>query len=67
MPTTLDIRRPSPFVAEPTEAFATLRADAPLRVIVLGGRRNALCAGAEGKEGLQSLLDKRAPSWQAPS
>jgi methylglutaconyl-CoA hydratase len=64
--TTLDIRRPSPHVAEVwldrpdvrnafndgviaelTEAFRTLGADGTLRVIVLGGRGKAFCAGAD--------------------
>jgi len=64
--TTLDIRRPSPHVAEVwldrpdvrnafndgviaelTQAFRTLGADGTLRVIVLGGRGKAFCAGAD--------------------
>ena len=63
---TLEIRRPSPHVAEVwldrpevrnafnddviaelTEAFRTLGADAELRAIVLGGRGKAFCAGAD--------------------
>jgi methylglutaconyl-CoA hydratase len=63
---TLDIRRPSPHVAEVylnrpevrnafndgviaelTEAFAMLGADASLRAVVLGGHGKAFCAGAD--------------------
>jgi methylglutaconyl-CoA hydratase len=63
---TLDILRPSPFVAEVwldrpevrnafndgviaelTEAFRSLGADPSLRVVVLGGRGKAFCAGAD--------------------
>jgi methylglutaconyl-CoA hydratase len=66
MTATLDIRRPSAFVAEIwlnrpevrnafndqviaelTEAFTTLGADAGLRAIVLGGHGKAFCAGAD--------------------
>jgi methylglutaconyl-CoA hydratase len=66
MTPTLDIRRPSPHVAEVwlnrpevrnafnsgviaelTEAFRTLGADAQLRAIVLGGHGKAFCAGAD--------------------
>jgi methylglutaconyl-CoA hydratase len=66
MTATLDIRRPSPYVAEIwlnrpevrnafndhviaelSEAFATLGADASLRAIVLGGHGKAFCAGAD--------------------
>jgi methylglutaconyl-CoA hydratase len=66
MTATLDIQRPSPFVAEVwlnrpdvrnafndaviaelTQAFSELGADPTLRVIVLGGRGKAFCAGAD--------------------
>ncbi|MGC4078446.1 MAG: enoyl-CoA hydratase/isomerase family protein [Rubrivivax sp.] len=65
-PTTLEIRRPSPqvaevwlnrpevrnafndgVVAELTAAFADFAADEALRVVVLGGRGKAFCAGAD--------------------
>lgn len=65
-PTTLEIRRPSPqlaevwlnrpevrnafndgVVAELTAAFAAFAADEALRVVVLGGRGKAFCAGAD--------------------
>ncbi|HET9978433.1 MAG TPA: enoyl-CoA hydratase/isomerase family protein, partial [Burkholderiaceae bacterium] len=39
---------------------AALRADSARRIADIR-------ASAEGKEGVQSFLNKRAPNWQAPS
>jgi methylglutaconyl-CoA hydratase len=52
-------------IAELDAAFARLEQDDALRVVVLAGHGTALCAGAEGREGVSAFLNKREPAWRA--
>jgi methylglutaconyl-CoA hydratase len=51
-------------IAEMTQAFAAVSADASLRCIVLGGHGKAFCAGADLTwMRVHAFLNKRKPGW----